>query len=207
MLPCKNQKQREEKGQGKQEVSWRKWRISEPAMQGDGYPSDCAELFSCGKEACKMLGAAGTSRWISELPDRLALRHILKSLPRSPWYCSSYVQTSLLYTKGVWKRGCVEGRRISPFFSNEVIVWLLSLQILKIKAVGFTVYWWACVTASWKDRCWQGSREDFSCSDRHQKREAECYSFWDASVLIQNLSKFQDGLHRRPESGICIFKL
>lgn len=31
-------------------------------MQEDGYPSDCVELISCGKEVCNMLGAAGTSR-------------------------------------------------------------------------------------------------------------------------------------------------
>lgn len=109
MSLCKNQKQREEKVGVNKFLEDSKC-VLEPAMWGDGYPSDCTELISSVAEVCKMLGAAGMSTGITQGPDRLT--DAAKSLPQSPLYCGSCVQIGELYTERGKKRGCIEGSRV-----------------------------------------------------------------------------------------------
>lgn len=96
MSLCKNQKQREEKVWVNKILEDSKF-VMEPAVWGDGYPSDSTELISSVTEVCKMLGAAGMSGGITQGPDRVT--DAAKRLPQSPLYCSSCVQIGELYAE------------------------------------------------------------------------------------------------------------
>lgn len=96
MSLCKNQKQKEEKV-GVNKILEDSKCVLEPAMWGDGYPSDSTELISSVTEVCKMLGAAGMLGGITQGPDRVT--DAVKSLPQSPLYCGSCVQIVELYTE------------------------------------------------------------------------------------------------------------